>query len=95
MWEAWQMAKVYHTLPSLIFNIEDPLTAYYFNRAVFIFGSNVETEMQNAEMLAKSDQARIAARKKVLRRFLGDYTNESTDTSQFRDPMKDLNKKGI
>ncbi len=89
------MAKVYHTLPSLIFNIEDPLTAYYFNRAVFIFGSNVETEMQNAEMLAKSDQARIAARKKVLRRFLGDYTNESTDTSQFRDPMKDLKKKGI
>lgn len=95
MWEAWQMSKVYHTLPSLIFNIEDPLIAYYFNRAVFIFGSNVETEMQNAEMLAKSDQARIAARKKVLRRFLGDYTSESTDTSQFRDPMKDLKKKGI
>jgi hypothetical protein len=81
---AWQQSKAFHCRPSELLHIEDELTAYYFDRAIFTFGKAVEAELervsQQGKGKSKRTQAQInMARQQVLNRWVG-------GPRQFRDP---------
>lgn len=85
LWEAWTLAKAYTVRPSNLYDIRDPLTAYYFDRAVYVFGSTVESKMDEAGEGAKNVKAGVASRTRVLRKYLG--TQDDTQ-GKYRDPAK-------
>ena len=80
MWEAWKLAKAYLTRPSEIYDVRDPVTAYCFDRAVFMFGSGLDAELKNAAKGAKSDAQANSRRQRVLAKWLG-------GKQQFKDPV--------
>ena len=86
LWEAWTLGKTYKCRPSSIYDMRDPLTAYYFDRAVFVFGTHVESKMDEAGEGAKNTKQGMQARTRVLRKFLG--TKEDSTQGRYRDPAK-------
>lgn len=60
--------------------IDEPLAAYYLDRAVMAFGSRLELELEKSEQGKKSDTQRAMARGMVLNRWLG--------VTAFADPRK-------
>jgi hypothetical protein len=80
LWEAWRLSKAYHVLPSEIYQIEHPVRQFYFNRAVWLFATNLETAMSEAAKNKKPKQAE-QARTRVLSQWLG------SDAAAFRTPQ--------
>lgn len=80
MWEAWKMAKAYTTRPSTLYAIRDEVTAWAFDKAVYIFGSQLEAELKNAAKGAKSDSQANSRHQRVLSKWLG-------GKQQFKDPV--------
>ena len=80
MWEAWRLAKAYSTRPSSLYAIKDEVTAWSFDRAVYLFGSEVDAELKNAAKGAKSDTQANGRRQRVLAKYLG-------GKQQFKDPV--------
>lgn len=80
MWEAWRLAKAYTTRPSTLYAIKDEVTAWSFDRAVYMFGSELEAELKNAAKGAKSDAQANGRRQRVLAKYLG-------GKQQFKDPV--------
>lgn len=70
MWEAWQISKLYGVIPSELYGIDDPLTAFCFNRAIGIFGSTVDAEIEQAGANAKTDRARQMSQNMVLVKWI-------------------------
>jgi hypothetical protein len=68
-----------------MYGIEDELAAFCFDRAVTLFGQDVENEMQQASRSAKSDNEATAAASAVLRRRL---EPQSKNSSGFKDPAR-------
>ena len=85
LWEAWTLSKAYHCRPSDLYDILDTLTAYYFDRAVYVFGSTVESKMDEAGEGAKNTKQAVAARTKILRKYLGE---KDSTAGRFRDPAR-------
>lgn len=79
LWEAWRLAKAYMTRPSEIYGIRDEVTAYSFDKAVYMFGSNLDAELKKAGKDAKSDAQANGRRQRVLAKWLG-------GKQQFKDP---------
>lgn len=52
-------------------SIEDPLAAYYLDRAVAVFGIHLENEIETAESRGKSAAQKTMKRNMVLQRYLG------------------------
>lgn len=80
MWEAWQLSKAYGVRPHEVYQITHPVQQFYFDRAVWVFGSTVEAELEKAGEKAKKPKAAEQARIRVLNRWLG------TDVVGFRQP---------
>jgi len=80
LWEAWRLAKAYGTTPSDLYGITDEVTAWCFNRAVYLFGGELEAELKNAAKGAKSDTQANGRRQRVLAKYLG-------GKQQFKDPV--------
>jgi hypothetical protein len=80
LWEAWRLAKAYSTRPSTLYAIRDEVTAWSFDRAVFLFGSELEAELKNAAKGAKSDAQANGRRSRILAKYLG-------GKQQFKDPV--------
>lgn len=79
MWEAWRLAKAYSTRPSSLYAIKDEVTAWSFDRAVFLFGSGLDADLKNAAKDAKSDSQANSRRQAVIAKWLG-------KPQQFKDP---------
>jgi hypothetical protein len=79
LWEAWRLAKAYTTRPSEIYGIKDEVTAYSFDKAVYMFGSNLDAELKKAGQGAKSDAQANGRRQRVLANWLG-------GRAQYKDP---------
>lgn len=70
-WATYQLAKTYGCLPSQLLGIEDQPAAYYFNRAVAIFGIHLESEIEKAESKGKTARAKAMKRNMVFQKYLG------------------------
>lgn len=66
MWEAWRLAKAYRTRPSDLYGVTDELAAWCFNRAVWHFGSALESELQAAVDKAKNENQASFRQQQVL-----------------------------
>jgi hypothetical protein len=74
------LSKAWRTRPSEIYEIEEPLAALNFDRAVNYFGSRVEAEMEEAAEKAKTQKIARSKSLSVLNRYL------EPAGQQFRDP---------
>lgn len=71
MWAIFQLAKTYSCRPSVLLGIEVQPTAYYFDRAVGVFGIHLERELADAESKGKTATSKNMKRKMVLSKYLG------------------------
>jgi hypothetical protein len=94
------MSKLYNTLPSVILGVDgDSWWAWSLNKAVYLFGSHIDHEMDEAEdRLDKSKEANKArikrkraqqVRQAVLNKYLG-----TSIRGRFRDPAVEMRKDG-
>lgn len=72
MWGAWRAAKSFRCLPSEYLKINDPLTAFYFDRATFTFGTAIENQLAEARQGKGSDASKQMKSKMILAKWLGD-----------------------
>lgn len=80
VWEAWQLSKAYHCRPSELYGIDHPVQALFFDRAVWLFGTTMETDLEKAGEGHKRPAQAEAARMRMLQRWLG------TEAIGFREP---------
>jgi len=70
--------------PSDLYQVEDPVAAYCFDRAVYHFGTSLKAELE--EVQGKTEQEIQRKRLSILSRWIPEA---STATRQrFRDPAK-------
>lgn len=67
----WKQAKAYGTTPSDLLGVEDPLISFYLNRAIWMFCSRVESELEKAAGEGKSKTRQAMGVNMVLHRWLG------------------------
>lgn len=79
LWEAWKLAKAYRTRPSSLYGITDEVAAWCFDRAVFLFGTELEAELRDATDGAKNKQQSAARQQRVMAKWLGGKV-------QYKDP---------
>jgi len=66
------MCKAMRCRPSELMGFDEYPMAFYFDRAVFYFGTHVENEMEKAGSgKGKSETQRQMARNMVMQRYLG------------------------
>jgi hypothetical protein len=80
LWEAWRLSKAYRCRPSELYGIQDAVTAWSFDRACWLFGSQLDAELAEAEQGAKSKSQANGRRQRVIAKWLG-------GKQQFRDPV--------
>lgn len=71
VWEAWQLSKAYHVRPSELYGIQHPVQAFYFDRAVWVFGTTLDADLEKAGADAKKPAQQEAARMRVISKWLG------------------------
>lgn len=73
MWVTWLQAKKFSCKPSELLGIESQPQAFYFNRAVFTFGTALEAELERAGQTRgkkkKNEQQIAMARQRVMTRW--------------------------
>lgn len=79
LWEAWRLSQAYHQTPSTIYHIEDEIAAYCFDRAVNLFGSSLQAELDEARNTAKNKQQAANKQQAVISKWLNVQR-------RFRDP---------
>lgn len=88
MWTAWTMSQAMKVRPSDLYFIRDEVTAFCFDRAVWVFGTALEADIRESTEGAK-DQSQ-AERKANMRLsvWLRDPEEEQKKAPpKFRDPM--------
>lgn len=80
MWEAWKLSQAYNRPPSEIYRIKDEVTGWSFDRAVWLFGTTVESELAEAAHSAKKPQQAMFKQQQVLAKY-------KLAELKFRDPM--------
>jgi hypothetical protein len=78
------MANQWKTKPSELLNVDDPLAAYYLNRAVFYFGQAYEADIEDAVEQAKTKASAERAANTVRDRWLRDDEDTPQEQSQER-----------
>jgi len=78
----WQMSKAYGVRPSTFLAVEEPLAAFYLDRAVASFGMAVETDLEKVGESRKSRQAKAMAVQSRMNTWLG------PEGARFRDPVR-------
>jgi hypothetical protein len=68
------MAKQWRCRPSEYLGVTDPLAAFYFDRAIGIFGNRLEQELEKAEQSGKSKTQKSLRRTMILNKWLGPTT---------------------
>lgn len=71
MWSLWNMAKSYSCRASELLGVQEPLVAFYVDRAVAAFGSLVDKEIEEAKNRKGSDAQRQMRVSMVIHRRLG------------------------
>lgn len=71
--------------PSELYGVEHEIAAFCFDRAVTLFGQDVENEMHAAAQRAKTNEEAVQLQQSVLRHRISDTGKQS---SGFRDPAR-------
>lgn len=78
------MSQRMRCLPSDLLKISHPITAFYFDRAVWMFGGSVQSEMDAVESGTKNHKSVPARKKMVLNKWIPAKTPH--EKGRFRDP---------
>lgn len=81
----WNLARTWKVRPSELADISDSLTAFYFDRAVATFGTEVERAMDNASANAKNKKESERRRAMALARYMKTEDGRHAPGT-FRDP---------
>lgn len=86
MWMLWQESQALRVTPSQILGLTlGSYEAYCFDQAVWYFGITVSAEVEKAgQKKQKGEAAMIAARQKVLKRYLDPGAKQAA--SSYSDP---------
>lgn len=76
---AYKTAQLYRCRPSELYGIDTYPEAFYFDRAVALFGSHLESELAKADEGKRSKQAKEMRKKMILARYLN-------EPMKFREP---------
>jgi hypothetical protein len=76
------MAKTFSCRPSQLLAINDELHAYWFDRAIMLFGRAVEHDMEEARSESKTDAE--AQRRQAL--SFGSWMRDPNEKPKFKDP---------
>lgn len=71
VWEAWQLSKAYSRRPSELYGIDHPVQSFFFDRAVYLFGTTLEADLEKAGEKAKKPKQAEQARMRMLQKWLG------------------------
>lgn len=81
MWQAWRLSQTYRVRPSNLLGLDpEGVEALYLDRAVYVFGTAVESSIEGAREGKTGSQAQSAAMG-ALNRWLG-----KDDAQAFRQP---------
>lgn len=81
--------------PSELLAIEDEIAAYSFDRAVMLFGTALENELEEAVAGIDKDPHGLKAeqaRKRILKKWIPEASSETTP--QYRDPAGTVGQRG-
>lgn len=78
------MSKQYRRLPSEIYKINDDVAAYYFDRAIYVWGNFADNYLDEASSKAKTPFQVKFRRQNAFRTLMG----WNDKPGQFRDPAK-------
>jgi hypothetical protein len=89
------MAKTWNRLPSDIYGISHPVTAWCFDRAVTYFGTQLQEDLEEHNGIETSKEERKAkiAVERRLAEWLGDQAELPFEKRKFRDPVASLPRK--
>jgi hypothetical protein len=82
MWQHYRMSKSLRKSPSELLNIIHPVRSFYFNRAVWVFGSSLEAALEAAAEGGKKEKIIKARQQMVLATWLGPVKG------MYRDPAR-------
>lgn len=89
LWEAHNLAKTYRVRPSELYDIDDPMAAFCFDRAVARFGNALSAELEGVhEPKDKDGKKTEAKRLRILRKWIPETSAASANTG-YRDPAKE------
>lgn len=71
LWTAFQLARTFRCRPSELYGIDEYPAAFYFDRAVGLFGVHLENELARVDSSKRSKQQKEMAKKMLLNRYLG------------------------
>lgn len=85
MWETWVISQKLRVTPSQYIHLQDPILCYYFDRAVWLFGSSVEADLNAVDANAGKNAKSVPSRKQMV---LNQWIPAKNGNSQgrFRDP---------
>ncbi len=85
MWETWTASQKMRCRPSDLLRLSDGVLAYYFDRAVWTFGSAIQSEMDEAERKSKSSKSLPARQRMILNKWVPP-PGGATAKGRFKDP---------
>jgi hypothetical protein len=74
------MAQEFHCRPSDIYRLEHPVLAHDFDTAVWLFGTNLDNDIAEAQSKVKKPEQREAVRKLRLSVWLGEDSGYAQPT---------------
>lgn len=87
------MSKKYHRTPAELYFIQDEFLAWSFNRAVFMFGSEMEADLDASEKGAKTATAVQKKRQMCFDKWMRTGLDEETaPPRKFADPAARMKK---
>jgi hypothetical protein len=77
MLEAWELSSKFHCRPSDLYGIEHPVRAFFFDRAVYTFGTALESDLAASTEKSKKPAQAKAIRQRVMAKWLGGFREPS------------------
>jgi hypothetical protein len=88
LWEAFRLGRDMSTRPSTIYEVEDPLVAWCFDRSVEVFGRSMEDAIRKSAEGAKNEKAGNMAAQRTAQKWLASADPEHVRIrGRFRDPL--------
>jgi hypothetical protein len=79
LWQVWEQGKAYSTRPSQLMGLGKGPAAFYFDRAVTVFGQALEADLKATADSRKTESAKNMAVSMRMNTWIG-------GAQQFRDP---------
>jgi Leucine-rich repeat (LRR) protein len=89
LWEAWKLSKAYSRTPAELYGVKDEYAAWCFNRAVFLFGTTLQNEIDAVQNKAKNERQARFKTQNLLNKWL--YLPGEDVKGRFKDPAAMLN----